>query len=65
MQSAGRRFREPANRRGIDTTLSSGAVLREGSFDQRPVEARDDVLVSIGPVLEQDIEVIGPVSLEL
>jgi putative CocE/NonD family hydrolase len=34
-----------ANHRGVNTTLSSGAVLREGSFDQRPNEVRADVLV--------------------
>ncbi len=54
-----------ANHRGINRTLKSGAVLREGSFDQRPVENRDDVLVFTTPALEADVEVIGPVSLRL
>ena len=54
-----------ANHRGINKTLSSGAVLREGSFDQRPVESRQDVLVFTTAVLAQDVEVNGPVSLKL
>jgi putative CocE/NonD family hydrolase len=36
-----------------------------GPRDQRPVEARDDVLVYSTPPMEQDVEVTGPVSLEL
>ncbi|MHC4403059.1 MAG: CocE/NonD family hydrolase [Planctomycetota bacterium] len=54
-----------ANHRGVNKTLKSGAVLREGSFDQRPVENRDDVLVFSTRPLEEDVEVIGPVSLKL
>jgi predicted acyl esterase len=54
-----------ANHRGIHTTISSGAVLREGSFDQRPVENRRDVLVFTTGVLDEDVEVIGPVSMKL
>ena len=36
-----------------------------GSRDQRPVEARDDVLIYTTPAFSQDTEVTGPVSLEL
>ena len=54
-----------ANHRGVNVTLSSGAVLREGSHDQRPVENRADVLVFSTPPLEEDMQIIGPVSLKL
>ena len=40
-------------------------VLSVGPWDQRPIEARDDVLVYTGPVLEEDVEVTGPVVLKL
>jgi putative CocE/NonD family hydrolase len=39
--------------------------LRPGPRDQRPVEARDDVLVYSTPALTQDLEVTGPVRLEV
>ena len=39
--------------------------LHPGPRDQRPVEARNDVLVYSTPVLAEDVEVTGPVSLEL
>lgn len=39
--------------------------LAPGAFDQRPVEARADVLVYSTPAFKQDFEVTGPVSLEL
>jgi putative CocE/NonD family hydrolase len=39
--------------------------LAPGPRDQRPVEARDDVLVYTTPALTQDTEVTGQVSLEL
>ncbi len=38
-------------------------VLEPGAFDQRDVEARDDVLVYSTPPLESAIEVTGPVAL--
>ena len=41
------------------------AQLPPGAFDQRPVEARSDVLVFKTPPLEQDVEVTGPVVLHL
>jgi putative CocE/NonD family hydrolase len=42
-----------------------GEHLAPGPKDQRPVEARDDVLVYTTPAFAQDTEVTGPVSLEL
>jgi putative CocE/NonD family hydrolase len=39
--------------------------LASGAFDQRPNEARGDVLVFTTPAFNQDFEVTGPVSLEL
>jgi putative CocE/NonD family hydrolase len=42
-----------------------GEHLAPGPRDQRPVEARDDVLVYTTPTFAQDAEVTGPVSLEL
>jgi uncharacterized protein len=39
--------------------------LAPGPRDQRAVEARSDVLVYTTPALEQDLEVTGPVQLEL
>jgi len=42
-----------------------GAHLPPGPRDQRSVEARDDVLVYSTPPLASDLEVTGPVSLEL
>lgn len=47
-----------------------GALLmspeyRPGPWDQRPTESREDVLVYTTPVLEQDIEVTGPITVHL
>ncbi len=39
--------------------------LAPGPRDQRPVEARDDVLIYSLPAFTQDTEVTGPISLEL
>jgi uncharacterized protein len=39
--------------------------LEAGIFDQRPVERRGDVLVFTSALLEHDLEVTGPVALEL
>jgi len=44
---------------------SLGAAHHMGPRDNRSLEARRDVLVYTGAVLEQDIEVIGPVTAEL
>jgi putative CocE/NonD family hydrolase len=41
------------------------AHLAPGPRDQRPAEAREDVLVFTTPAFRQDFEVTGPVSLEL
>src|SRR5689334_21630651 len=41
------------------------AHLKPGPRDQRPVEARDDVLIYQTPVLAQDLEVTGPITLDL
>jgi len=42
-----------------------GDTLTPGSFDQRPVEARQDVLVYTSAPLEEDLEVSGPVEVVL
>jgi uncharacterized protein len=39
--------------------------LKPGPRDQRPVEAREDVLVYSTPALAQDLEITGPIKLEL
>jgi uncharacterized protein len=44
---------------------SLGASKRMGPKDNRSLEARSDVLVYTSAVLEQDLEVIGPVTAEL
>src|SRR5262245_24392618 len=36
-----------------------------GPYDQRSIERRDDVLVYTTPTLTEDVEVTGPVSVEL
>ncbi|MCD6058364.1 MAG: CocE/NonD family hydrolase [Thermomicrobiales bacterium] len=41
------------------------ATLDPGAFDQRPVEARSDVLVYTTRPMEEDTEVTGPVRLHL
>ncbi len=42
-----------------------GASFLQGAFDQQEIEARSDVLVYTSPVLEKDMEVTGPLELEL
>lgn len=39
--------------------------FRPGPFDQRETESRADVLVYTTPVLEQDVEVTGPITVHL
>ena len=39
--------------------------MAAGVYDQRPIEARDDVLVYSTPPLEHDVEVTGPISVTL
>ena len=41
------------------------AALPGGAFDQRPVEERPDVLVYTSAMLEQDLEVTGPLKVVL
>jgi putative CocE/NonD family hydrolase len=57
---------DPAN----PVITRGGALLmtpefRAGPFDQRPTESREDVLVYTTPVLEQDVEVTGPIWVHL
>ena len=53
---------DPANPVPNIDDMGKGA---EGPFDQRPIERRDDVLVYTTLPLERDIEVSGPVSVDL
>jgi putative CocE/NonD family hydrolase len=46
-------------------TCCLGDALSPGSFDQRPVEARQDVLVYTSAPLAEDLEVTGPVEVVL
>ncbi len=50
-----------------DPTPAMGGIgmLTGGARDNRPLEARDDVLVYTGDVLADPLELIGPVSAEL
>jgi uncharacterized protein len=55
---------------GDPVPTRGGALLmtpefRPGPLDQRPVEAREDVLVYTSRPLEQDIEVTGPLKVQL
>ncbi len=43
----------------------SGGTVEGGSFDQRPIEARADVLVYTSEPLDQELEVTGPVRVTL
>ncbi len=57
---------DPAN----PVITRGGALLmtpeyRPGPFDQTPVEMRTDVLVYSTPALEQDMEVTGPITVQL
>jgi uncharacterized protein len=57
---------DPAN----PVMTRGGALLmapefRAGPFDQRATEGREDVLVYTTPVLEQDVEVTGPILVHL
>lgn len=42
-----------------------GAPIPAGPVDQRPIEARNDVLVYTGPVLTQPVAIAGPVRMKL
>ncbi len=57
---------DPAN----PVITRGGALLmtpefRAGVIDQRPTEEREDVLVYTTPVLEEDVEVTGPITVHL
>ena len=57
---------DPAN----PVMTRGGALLmspefRAGPLDQTPIEIRPDVLVYTTPVLEQDVEVTGPITMHL
>ena len=45
--------------------FDSSITPAEGPFDQRPIERRDDVLVYSTDPLEQDVEISGPVKIQL
>jgi uncharacterized protein len=55
---------DPVPTRGGPLCCDS-AHLAPGPRDQRPVEAREDVLVYSTPEFKEDFEVTGPVSVEL
>jgi len=55
---------DPAPTRG-GPLCCDGEHLAPGAFDQRPVEARSDVLVYSTPAFKEDLEVTGPVNVEL
>ena len=40
-------------------------IVPWGPYDQRPVEMRNDVLCYTGPVLQEDLEVTGPIQMTL
>jgi uncharacterized protein len=62
---------EPADRYSYDpnnpvpTRGGTTLGIRSGVYDQREIERRDDVLVYTGEVLHHDLEVTGPVALQL
>ncbi len=56
--------RDPVPTRGGAVT-GWPAAMPGGAFDQRRIEERADVLVYTSPVLEQDLEVTGPLSVTL
>ena len=65
---------EPSDQYAYDPThpvkTRGGALLMApefpaGPFDQRATEGREDVLVYTTPVLEQDVEVTGPILVHL
>ena len=47
------------------TTCCNPEIVDWGSFDQRPVEYRNDVLVYTSEPLQEDLEVTGPVVVKL
>ena len=55
---------DPVPTRGGQLSFHTG-LIRGGVFDQRPVEARPDVLVYTTPPLDEAIEVTGPLTVTL
>jgi len=49
----------------VPTMGGNNLLPPAGPNDQRPVEEREDVLVYTGPELTDDVEVTGPISVEL
>ncbi len=57
---------DPANPvRTVGGRLCCGNEIPPGPWDQRPNEGRQDVLVYSTPALDRDVEVTGPIELEL
>jgi hypothetical protein len=56
--------RDPVPTRG-GAVCCNPKIFPWGPMDQRPVEERPDVLVYSTPPLKEDVEVIGPVKVEL
>lgn len=54
---------DPAN--PVPTLGGGNLILQAGSYDQRPVLNRADVLVYKSPVLTQPVEVVGDITVEL
>lgn len=54
---------DPVPTRGGTTLMS--LTLEGGVFDQRELEARDDVLTYTGEELSEDVEVTGPLTMKL
>ena len=54
---------DPANPVPTVSSRTSGARggIAQGSVDNRAVETRDDVLVYTGPVLDEPVEITGPI----
>ena len=57
--------RNPVPTLGGALAGGDNGVMDRGGFDQRPVEARHDVLVYSTPPLDRDTEVTGPVTVTL
>ena len=57
--------RNPTPTRGGQFCCMGSVGLRPGSFDQREIEARPDVLVYTSPALSEGIELAGPIEVRL
>lgn len=56
--------RHPVPTRGGGLCCWPGA-LPQGAYDQTPIEVREDVLVYTTPLLQEDVEVTGPILVTL